>query len=347
MSTAKTVQVAREAAGPYFTLAGNDASVSRDGNELDTGIFGTAFNSSIVGIISHGLSANAMLRKTAGYNARLKTIGTSTAFTGEDMSLVSGNTYVIDDVTKSFWNYNEAITVSDDGVPIDAEDIVRIDHIVGRVVLDPSFTPIGDITVTGEFWPTSEFGCVRSISLSQSADTIETGCFESIGANGGYELYRATLKSVSADVEGFYRTSSNFLDLLLGREDIVLEIDWDGKGSTICRGVFKVMTDGQSGGIGGDETESVSMVLSVPEDVTPFGWYFGPDSDAPESVKVIIESWENGTTIFARYFSEGPTQKGTQGEYVVTDCSLSTAVDALGEMTVEGQGTGALTILNP
>jgi hypothetical protein len=346
MSTAKTVQVAKLSTGPWVTLAGNDASITLDGNELDTGIFGTSFNSSITGIISHSLSANAMLRKTAGYNARLKTIGASTVFTGEAMTLVSGKTYVITDKTKNFWDFNAPITVLAGGTAINASNILRIDHIVGKVTFVASYTPASPVTVTGKFFPTSEFGKVRSISLTQSADTIETGSFETIGSNGGFETYRATLKTVSADLEGFYNVDSDWYSTLLDRDELVLEIDWDGKGSTICRGIFRVMSDGQSGGIGGDETESVSLVLAVPEGVTPFGWYFGANSDAPESVKIIIESWENGGSIFARYLPEGVGKRGYQGEYVVTDCSLSTAVDAIGEMSIEGQGTGAIEAIN-
>lgn len=345
-ASAKLVRLSNDNGVSWATLAGNDASLTLDGSELDTGVFGTAFNQSITGILSHSLSGNAMLRKTAGYEAKIKRVGASTPVTDEPMSLVSGKTYHVTDITKSLLDFTQPVTFSDGGTPVSAANILRVDHLVGRVVFVDSYTPTGPITVTGNYLPTSVLACARELSVSQSADTIEVGCFNTISANGGYELYRSTLKSVSAEASDFYRTNSDWFQLLLDRDEVVLEVDWDGKGSTICRGLFRVLSDGFSGGIGGDESESISFVLSAPEDVTPFAWRFASNSEAPLSVRMVVTAWEQGNELTAQYLPNGVGQKGWQGKYIVTDCSLSTSVDGLGEMSVDLQGTDSITPIN-
>jgi len=342
---AKTVRISRDGGANWALLPGNDASIDLDGQELDTTIFGSDFNSAITGIIEHSLTANALLRKTAGFEARLKTIGVATPFTAESFSLVDG-WYVIDDRSKSFWNINEEVIFSDIAGTIDPEDIAVVDYMNGKVRFVTGFTPDGAVTATGEFHPTANFGCANSIDLTQSSETIETGCFETVGANGGFQTYEATLRDVSLDIEGFYRESNDFYETLLAREEILIEIDWDGKGTTICRGVFRVSTDGYSGGTGGDETESVSFVLSVPEGILPFSWYFAPTSDAPLGLKWAIQSWEDKEAVKIQYLPKGVGDRGFEGDYIITDCSMSTAVDAIGEASITGQGTGAIVPIN-
>ena len=217
--SAKLVRTSRNGTD-WNILAGNDASIDLDGEELENTIFGSDFNSSITGILNHSLSGNAMFRKTAGFEARLKTVsGVATAFTEEDFALSNG-WYVISDRAKSLWDRETEVVFSDGVGVIDPDDIAQVDYLNGRVKFISTFTPSGSVTADGEFLTTAEFACARSIDLTQSLDTIETGCFESIGANGGFELYKGTLRSVSADIEGFYRSTNDFYQTLLDREEI-------------------------------------------------------------------------------------------------------------------------------
>lgn len=343
--SAKLVRTSRNGTD-WNILAGNDASIDLDGEELENTIFGSDFSSSITGIISHSFSGNAMFRKTAGFEARLKTVsGNATAFTAEAFT-ADGDWYVITDRTKSLWDRTTEVVFSDGVGVIDPDDIEQVDYLNGRVKFISGFSVTGSVTADGEFLTTAEFACARSIDLTQSLDTIETGCFESIGANGGFELYKGTLRTVSADIEGFYRSTNDFYQTLLDRDEILIEIDLDGKGTSVARGYFRVITDGYTGGVGGDETESVSFTLSVPEGFVPFSWYFGATSEAPASVKDIIWAWENKQELYIQYYPEGLGSRGFQGQYIVTDASISTAVDAIGEVSVSGQGTGAITPLS-
>lgn len=343
--SAKLVRTSRNGTD-WNILAGNDASIDLDGEELENTVFGSDFNSSITGIISHSFSGNAMFRKTAGFEARFKTTsGTPTVFTSEAFA-ADGDWYVISDRTKSLWDRETEVVFSDGAGTIDPDDIESVDYLNGRVKFISSFVVTGSVTASGEYLATSEFACARSIDLTQSLDTVETGCFETIGANGGFETYKGTLRTASAEIEGFYRSTNDFYQTLLDREEILIEIDIDGKGTSVARGYFRVLTDGLSGGVGGDESESISFTLSVPEGFVPFSWYFASNSEAPASVQDVIWAWENKEELYIQYYPEGINGRGYQGQYIVTDASISTAVDAIGEVSVSGQGTGAITVLN-
>ena len=329
----------------YAVLPGNDASVDLEGEDLDTTMFGAGFNSSITGIISHSFSANAMFRETAGYNARIRKTGDPVAFTGEATTENNG-WYEITDRTKSVFDYTSGITVKDGSSAVADNNIEEIDYLHGRVKFVSSYTPTGAITIDGDYLPVSTFGCFNSFDLTQTSETIETGCFETVGSNGGYQTYKPTLRDVSIGAEGFYQTSSDFAQILQNRERFIIELDIEGDGQNLARGYFRIGTDGYSGGPGGDETESVSFSLFVPEGVRPFSWRFGATSKAPLGLRHVINAWESKSNIYYRYFPEGRDAKGLEGEAVITDCSISTAIDSLAEATVSGQGTGAFTILN-
>lgn len=345
--SAKLIQVSRDGI-TWNTLTGNDAGIDINGAEIENTTFGSDFTSAITGIIEHSLSANSMFRNTAGFQARLKKAEDSTPFTAESMSL-EGDWYVIDDRDLSIWDLSEGVTILDDALPIDDGDIASIDYLNGRVRLVSGYVPEGAITVTGSYLTTTTFACARSIDLSQTMDTIETGCFETVGENGGFEFYEGTLRSVGLDIDRFYRDTVDFYELLKDREDFILEIDLDNTGTTVARGQFKVLTDALTGGVGGDESESVTFSLSVPTTnipVVPFSWYFDEDSQAPEGFKDVIWAWETKQPLKTRYLPKGVGEKGFQGDYIVTDASLSIALDTLPELSVSGQGTGALARIN-
>lgn len=329
----------------YAIMPGNDASVDLEAEGLDNTVFGADFSSELKGIISHSFSANAMFRETAGYEARIRRVGSAVGFTNEATTLI-GDWYSIVDRDLSIWDFTAAVTVSDASGAIDAADIAEIDYLQGRVRFVSTFTPDGAVTVSGDYLPSEVFGCFNSIDLTQSSDTIETGCFETVGAANGYQFYKPTLRTVSLDAEGFYRESNDFAQILQSRDRFIIEVDVEGDGEAVARGYYTVASDGFSGGPGGDETESVSFTLAVPEGVKPFSWYLGVNSKIPTGLRWVIESWENKQDINYRYFPEGRTKKGIKGLAVITDCSISVSLDSIGEASVSGQGTGAVEILN-
>lgn len=341
----KTVQLSRDGI-TYVTLPGSTAEISQEGAQLDNSVFGTSFASSFTGIIDWSISANAWLRNQAGYTVALKEAGSPVPFAEESMSQEDGQTYIIDDRTKSLWDAGTLVVFEDGGAPVDESNIQSIDYLMGRVTFISGYTVTGPVTATGDYRPTTEFGNANSMTLTQSADSIETGSFEVVKANGGYQTYKATLLTASLELEAFYVETSEFYKILQARDDIVVEIDFANDGQTVARGYFKVTTDSQTGDVGGNETESISMELSVPEDVNPFSWYFGPNSTAPEGVKIILEGWINKNNVYVRYLPNGVSNRGYEGVVVVTDASISSGVSDMVEITFEGQGTGTLTNIN-
>jgi hypothetical protein len=146
------------------------------------------------------------------------------------------------------------------------------------------------------------------------------------------------------ELSGFFRQSNDFFTVLNDSTTLIIEVDWEGDGETMSRGVFKLQSTSQSGDVGSQEEYSATFTLFVPENVIPFSWYFGGDSNAPQGMVDILNSWISRQNLYVRYYPTGNTTGSTfySGEIVVTDASLSTSVEAIGELTLTGQGDGEL-----
>ena len=344
LSTEKTVKVSLPNK-PWVTIPGNDASIDVNGTEVDTTVFGYDYNSNLSGIIEHTFNSNALFRKSAGYVGRIRTIGMGITFTDEP-SVLNDGWYEIADRIKSIFDHESAITVLDNGVPVPSDEILELDYLHGRVKLKPSYVVTSPITFSGEYLPTATLGCFNSFDLAQSSDTTPTSCFDTVRANGGYQSYKASQRTVGIDVEGFYQTSSSFTDTLQNRDKILIEIDVEGDGETVSRGYYSLMSDSLTGGVGGDESESLSFSLYVIEGVRPFSWRFGSNSNCPQGLRYIINAWENKQELSLQYFPQGESGKSYFGNYLITDCSISSSIDGIPEASVSGQGTGVFSLLS-
>lgn len=344
MSTdAKLIQVSLDDV-TYSTLPGSSGEISIESSDNDNTIFGNVFSSSLPGVKDWSLSGNAWLRETPGFNATVKRQGATTVFTGETLSQEDGLTYIIDDFTKSIWDYNLDVTVYDNATPVAAADIQEIDYMFGRVTFVTGYTVTGPVTADGSYFPTSAFGCANSVSVTQNAEATGSSCFEITQSENGFNTYDAGLKTVSMELSGFYRTTNDFFGVLTSNETVVIEVDWEGDGETLSRGVFKLQSTSQSGDVGSQEEYSATFNLFVPEDVLPFSWFFGADSNAPAGMISIIQSWVTRQDLYVKYFPIGDATGSPlyTGQVVVTDASISTSVDAIGELSLTGQGNGEL-----
>lgn len=347
MSNAKSVRVSADDV-TYFTMPGNTADVSFESNQLDDTIFGQRFSSSETGLINWSVTSNAMYRGFAGYVSTVKRAGVPVAFTSEALAQVgTTKTYEIVDFTKSCWNYNLAVNFFDGVTPIAASNIESIDYMFGRVTFIAAFTPTGAVSATGQYFPLSAFAKANSFSLSMTADTTDTTSFEDAQANGGFNTFRQTLKNADLELSGFYRATNALFDVLTAREDFVVEINPDGNNKSIARGIYKAVNDSQTGDVGGDESETISFGLSVPEDVLPFSWKHFADSTIPKALLVLIDGWESGDPIFVEYLPDGLGEEGRKGQVIVTDISMDGSVDGMVEFSFTGQGTSTATIINP
>lgn len=343
----KTIQVSKEL-GTYATLAGSSGEISIEGAELTNTIFGSEFQSSIAGLNSWSFSGNSYIRETAGFKASVKRASTPVATTGEAMSLATGDfiadhTFVVDDTTKEIWDITSTITIYEDAVEVPASDIVSIDPMFGRVTFVSART--GAITADFSFMTTAEFGCANSISLTMNSEATDNSCFENVKAENGFSISEYGLKTVSAELSGFYRVSNDFFALLKSAETVILEFDFEGNGNSVARGVFRLQSTSQSGDVGAQEEYSATFSLFVPEDLVPFSIDTTTDSDFSKSVIIVMSSWLNSEYVMLRYAPQGLSAKHYEGKTVVSDCSVSVSVDGIGEVTTELTGTGELSVI--
>jgi len=344
MSTeSKLVQVSLDDI-TYATLPGSSGEISIESSDNDNTIYGNVFSSSIPGVRDWTISGNAWLRETAGFNATVKRQGEPTVFTGEVMGLVESQTYQVTDFTKSIFDYNGGVVISDGATEVGESDIKEIDYMFGRVTFVSGYVVTGPITADGQYLPTVSFGCANDVSLTQNAEATLSSCFEITQSENGFNTYDSGLKTVGMELSGFYRVGNDFFQTLVDNETLIIEVDWEGDGQTISRGVFKLQSTSQSGDVGAQEEYSATFNLFVPENVLPFSWYFGPDSKAPQGMKYIIDSWINRQNLFVKYYPKGDVsgQRMYKGEVVVTDTSMSTSVDSIAELSLSGQGDGEL-----
>lgn len=341
---AKRVRISADGNDPWYTLPGNSAELRNEAGELNDTIFGQDFSSGETGLISWTVSSNALYKGFAGYVVSLKKSGTAVAFADEAMSLVSGKIYTPTNAVHRLFDPSVPITVEDGGVDQTAE-VIAIDYLHGTIEFDAGYTPTGSITIaTGSYLPSTEIAGSKSFTLTQTAETVDETDIPTAKANGGNMVYTPGLKTVSLELSGVYKVANDWLGALTARDTVIIEINPDNGGHAVARGIFKFASQGQSGDVGALEEETLSLRLSVPDDelmVTPFGWYFDGSETLNEGVKICLEAWLAGETVFAQYLPDGTT--GHEGEAVITDLSLTGGLEAMNEFTVNLQGSGAIT----
>lgn len=340
---AKRVRISDDAGSTWYTLPGNTAELSNEAGDLDDTVFGQDYGSTQTGLIGWTVSANALWKGFAGYVAKILKSGVSTTFTASAMSLVSGKTYKITDATKNIWDRTATFIVYDNAVDHTA-DVDNIDYLFGRVTFKSAYTPTGPITVSGKYLPTSSVGCANAFTLTQTANAIDNTCMDTAQANDGHRTYEYGLKTISLDLNGVYKTTNGFQDLLVNRTELIIELDPSGTGKSVARGFFKAMNAGQSGDVGALEEETVTFNLSVPDIDTlpyPFHWIHDPASTLNTAVIKCLDAWEANDLISVQYLYDGTN--GVAGDAVITDLTLAGGLEAMNEFTVNVQGSDALT----
>ena len=346
---AKLVQLSDDGGSVFDTLPGSSGELTEEREELSDTIFGQTFNSNEVGLINWSVSANAFYKGFAGYQAKVLQQGTSTAFTGEVFSLVSGKTYTIDDDTKEIWDRTVSLDFLDGVTPIVEADILNVDYLFGSVTFVASFTPAGVVSADGNYYPTAAIAGASSYTLTQTADTKQTTDFDTAQTNGGFHTFLPGLRSVSAELSGFYDITNGFLAALKAGTEVIIEINPDGlteSAGSVARGFFKPITHGQSGDVGALEEETVEFRLTVPNVpklLIPFSWQHAGASTIDTAIKIAITAWLNETVIDVQYLEDGVA--GVKGECVVTDISLEGALDGMNAFSIDVQGSGVETVV--
>jgi len=131
----------------------------------------------------------------AGYLCTVKLSGTSTAYTAEGATLVSGTTYRINTAAKRVLDPAAAITVKDAGTPL-AADAFTVDYLFGTVTLDSA--PGGAVTVDASYFPLWAVAEGNAVSISCARDELES----TIYGNTAHE-FTLGLGSASGDIKSF------------------------------------------------------------------------------------------------------------------------------------------------
>lgn len=336
----------------YQTLPGATGDFSNEASNIDDTIFGQTFQSSEVGVIGWGINANAYFKGFPGYQATMKQIGTPTATTGESMTVTTGNTYQIDDITKRVWDRAvSATTVFYDTAVDDNANVASVDPLNGTVTFATS--PSGAVTCDVTYLPLATFGKASNFTLTQTAEAIETSDFPTVQGNGGFRTFLPGLRTVQLELSGFNDTASDWPSILQARAENIIEINPSATATdSFVRGYFKAVNQGLSGDVGALEEESVTLGLTVPLTFalagvtavsvdTPFSWTHGAASAIPEAIKIALTAWETEALAYGKYLHDGTN--GWKGSVVVTDVTMSSGMDAMAEFAVNMQGSGATT----
>lgn len=343
---AKQIDISGDGGSTFNTLPGSSGSKSNEAGSINDTIFGQTFTSTERGLINWGIEGNAYYKGYAGYEASLLRTGTATATTGEAMSQDSGQIYSVDLATRSIWDRSATYTIYDGATPVADADIDWVDFLFGRVKFADTYTVSGAVTADFSYFPTQSVGKANSYSLTQTAEAQQKTDFATAQSNGGYHEFNPGLRTVSLSLSGFYDSANSFEDLLESGEEIIIEINPDGAGNSVCRGFFKALTTGQDGDVGNIETEEVTFELSVPTDAyIPFRWNHDAATTLPQAIRDLLDSWESESTVVARYLEDGVS--GIQGTCVITDISLEGALESMNEYSVSLQGSGQRTAVTP
>lgn len=338
----KRIRISDDNGSTYYTLPGNQAELTNEAGEIVDTIWQEAFESAEIGLIGWRVSTNALYKGFAGYVATIKKAGTPTSMTDEAMSQVgSSKTYQIDDATKQVFDRSATLTFEDDASAVDADNIESIDYLFGRVTFVSSYTPSGDITVSGNYMPLATMGKGRSFTLTQTAQAVDNTDMPGAQANSGHRTFEYGLKGVSFELGGVYAVASGLRALLTARSEVIIEVNPDGSSKSVARGFFKATNQGQSGDIGNLEEETISFRLNVPEDdklELPFKWVHASDTTLSLSIRKLITAWEDKNTLDVRYLPDGST--GLEGDVLVTEISLSGGLEAMNDFSATLQGTG-------
>lgn len=194
----------------------------------------------------------------AAYKTVIKKSGTSTSFTDEAMSNVSGNTFSIDDANKQIWDRAVVPTFEEDAVPILASDISSIDYLFGEVTFATAKT--GSITTSGNYIPTADVIGANSYTLNCSNNLLDESNFKDALSNNGFRNRCYGIHDVVISLSRFFDLLKTYVTPWLNRDVVLIEIK-PGNGTEIIRGWYKIENDVISGDVSALETEAISFQL--------------------------------------------------------------------------------------
>jgi len=334
----------------WYTLPGNQGDLKDETGSIEDTIFGQAFKSADTGLINTQISANAIYKGMAGYQADIYKPGVSTVFTTEAFTLVSGKTYQINDQTKRMWDrlalLGTGLNVFDNAINQNA-NVLSVDYLHGRVTFKSTYTVVGPVTVTGKYFPRTQLASYRGFTLTQSLAAVDLTDMPTAQSNGGVMVFDGSgLKTVQMELQAVYNTTNAFRAALIARSELIIEINPDGASQSLARGFFKFGGRSQKGNLGALEEEDVTMRLYVPDQSlmeVPFSWNHLATTTLNTAIQQCLSAWQNSTILKVQYLPDGVT--GFQFDTIVTDFTLTSGLEKMNEFSAQFQATGAVTLV--
>ena len=351
---AKKIRISTDGGTVWADLPGSEGSFNNEGEAIDDTILGDTYNSNEVGLVGWSVSSNGIFKGFAGYVAEIKKQGVPTGFTAEAMTLVSGKTYQIDDTIKRMWDRTSStFDILDAASPVAAADILNVDYLFGRVTFTSGYSVTAPVTVTGDYFTLLDIGKANTYNLTMTAEAIDESDFATVQANSGNRIFKPGLRSVSLELGGIFDINENFKSDLTARTELIIDLDPEGDGATLARGFFKLATTSQAGAVGALEEETVNFNLQVPVESTnpsvelPFQWQF-INTTLQQAIQDCLTSFLTELNTYdVQYLPTGAEGAspldGIEGNFVVTDISLSGGLSNMNVFVIELQGTGAYT----
>lgn len=205
----------------------------------------------------------------SAFVASVKRGGTSTAMTGEAMSLVSGFTYQINDLVKRIWDRTVVPTFEGNTIPIAAGNIASIDYLFGTVTFTGSETT--PITVaTGNYIPVLDIAGANSFAINMSNEILDDTDFVKAAANGAFRTRLTGLRDVSVTLGRWSQLDDFFFNAVINRTIVIIDIR-PGLTGDFARGWFIVETDDFSGAVDALEVEDLTFQLASNNEAA-FSW---------------------------------------------------------------------------
>lgn len=207
------------------------------------------------------------------FSGVINQVGTSTGFTDEPMSVVSGLVYEITDATKNLFDRDVVPVISWGGTPVAGSSVASIDYLTGRVTF--ASTPTGAVTITGSYMPKVEVLGIETFNVTINKGLADSTDIKFARENAGFQTRQDLLIDSTISAEGFWVINNNFIDGLLSLDSppVVVDITVDNNiASDFIRGWYILPTSGLNVSIDGLIKETVELQLhgSTPAAIS---WY--------------------------------------------------------------------------
>ncbi len=192
----------------------------------------------------------------AGYKTTVKIGGTSTVFTAESFSLVSGNTWQIDDSSRRIWDRLAVFSFREGTEDLVATDILSIDYLFGTVTFT---TPMSSIEGDGFYMPMTDIAGAHSYSLTHAGDILDDTDFAGAAADQMHSRIYG-LRDVSLSVSRWETGDQQFFNAINNRTPLIIEVR-PGDTNPVARGWFVPESEVRSGDVSSLEAADLSFQL--------------------------------------------------------------------------------------